>query len=213
MQRSTFILTIGRQIGAGGLRVANLLSERLDIPMYDKNLLAEMAKASGFSTDIFLSSDERPRKRGLSALFSGSRAMSPLNESLSQRAVLGDDNLFSLQSEVMHSLAAKGSCIFVGRCADYILRDCPNLLSVFISAPLDERAARVGADHGFSLPVARRFVSVEEKRRADYYNYFTFKKWGDSSSYDLCISAAGEDGRDRAVELILFALRQRGFIK
>ncbi len=213
MQRSTFILTIGRQIGAGGLRVANLLSERLDIPMYDKNLLAEMAKASGFSTEIFLSSDERPRKRGLSALFSGSRAMSPLNESLSQRAVLGDDNLFSLQSEVMHSLAAKGSCIFVGRCADYILRDCPNLLSVFISAPLDERAARVGADHGFSLPVARRFVSVEEKRRADYYNYFTFKKWGDSSSYDLCISAAGEDGRDRAVELILFALRQRGFIK
>jgi cytidylate kinase len=213
MQRSTFILTIGRQIGAGGLRVANLLSERLDIPMYDKNLLAEMAKASGFSTEIFLSSDERPRKRGLSALFSGSRAMSPLNESLSQRAVLGDDNLFSLQSEVMHSLAAKGSCIFVGRCADYILRDCPNLLSVFITAPLDERAARVGADHGFSLPVARRFVSVEEKRRADYYNYFTFKKWGDSSSYDLCISAAGEDGRDRAVELILFALRQRGFIK
>lgn len=213
MQRSTFILTIGRQIGAGGLRVANLLSERLDIPMYDKNLLAEMAKASGFSTEIFLSSDERPRKRGLSALFSGSRAMSPLNESLSQRAVLGDDNLFSLQSEVMHTLAAKGSCIFVGRCADYILRDCPNLLSVFISAPLDERAARVGADHGFSLPVARRFVSVEEKRRADYYNYFTFKKWGDSSSYDLCISAAGEDGRDRAVELILFALRQRGFIK
>ncbi|MBQ7640485.1 MAG: cytidylate kinase-like family protein [Bacteroidales bacterium] len=213
MQRSTFILTIGRQIGAGGLRVANLLSERLDIPMYDKNLLAEMAKASGFSTEIFLSSDERPRKRGLSALFSGSRAMSPLNESLSQRAVLGDDNLFSLQSEVMHTLAAKGSCIFVGRCADYILRDCPNLLSVFISAPLDERAARVGADHGFSLPVARRFVSVEEKRRADYYNYFTFKKWGDSSSYDLCISAAGEDGRDRAAELILFALRQRGFIK
>ena len=213
MQKQTFILTIGRQIGAGGLRVANILSERLDIPMYDKNLLAEMAKASGFSTEIFLSSDERPRKRGLSALFSGSRAMSPLNESLSQRAVLGDDNLFSLQSEVMHSLAARGSCIFVGRCADYILRDCPNLLSVFITAPLDERAARVGADHGFSLPVARRFVSMEEKRRADYYNYFTFKKWGDSSSYDLCISAAGEDGRDRAVELILFALRQRGFIK
>ena len=213
MQRSTFILTIGRQIGAGGLRVANLLSERLDIPMYDKNLLAEMAKASGFSTEIFLSSDERPRKRGLSALFSGSRAMSPLNESLSQRSVLGDDNLFSLQSEVMHSLAAKGSCIFVGRCADYILRDCPNLLSVFITAPLDERAARVGADHGFSLPVARRFVSMEEKRRADYYNYFTFKKWGDSSSYDLCVSAAGENGRDQAAELILFALRQRGFIK
>ena len=213
MQRPTFILTIGRQIGAGGLRVATLLSERLDIPMYDKNLLAEMAKASGFSTEVFLSSDERPRKRGLSALFSGSRAMSPLNESLSQRAVLGDDNLFSVQSEVMHALAAKGSCIFVGRCADYILRDCPNLLSVFITAPLDERAARVGADHGFSLPVARRFVSMEEKRRADYYNYFTFKKWGDSSSYDLCISAAGEDGRERAVELILLALRQRGFIK
>ena len=213
MKKQTFILTIGRQIGAGGLRVASLLSERLGIPMYDKNLLSEMAKASGFSAEVFQPSDEKPRKRGLATLFSNGRSVSPLNESLSQRSVLGDDNLFTLQSEVMHSLAAKGSCIFVGRCADYILRDCPNLLSVFITAPLDERAARIAADHGFSLPVARRFVSLEEKRRADYYNYFTFKKWGDGASYDLCISAAGEEGRDRAADLILYALRQRGFIR
>ena len=213
MKQQPFILTIGRQIGAGGLRVSTILSDRLGIPMYDKNLLAEMAKTSGFAPEVFQSSDEKPRKRGLATLFSNGRSVSPLNESLTQRSVLGDDNLFSLQSEVMHSLAAKGSCIFVGRCADYILRDCPNLLSVFITAPLEERAARIAADHGFSLPVATRFVSMEEKCRADYYNYFTFKKWGDSSSYDLCISAAGEDGRNRAADLILYALRQRRFIR
>lgn len=212
MKREPFIITIGRQIGAGGLRVANLLSEQLDIPMYDKNLLAEVARESGLSPEVFFPSDERPRKRGFSSLFTG-RTVSPLTESVAHRSYLGDDNLFALQSEVMHKLAAKGSCIFVGRCADYILRDCPNLLNVFITAPLDERTERIAVDHGWTLPVARRFIAQEERRRADYYNYFTFKKWGDSTSYDLCISAAGEEGREQAADLILFALRQRGLIR
>ena len=211
--KPTLILTIGRRIGAGGLAVAKLLAERLDAKMYDKELLAEVARASGLSPEVFAPSDERPRKRGLSSLFSGSRAFGPLTESMSHRTVLGDDTLFSLQSEVMHNLVQENPrTIFVGRCADYTLRDCENLFSVFITAPLEVRTEKLAADWNLSPEAARRRIEQEEKRRADYYNYFTFKQWGDSASYDLCIDVAAVGGPEGCVELILLALRKRGLI-
>ena len=203
------ILTIGRRIGAGGLTIAHRLAEILDARVYDKELLAEVAKASGLSPEVFVPSDEKPRKRGLASIFSGSRAFGPLTESMAHRSVLGADNLFSMQSEVMHDLVRQqGSCIFVGRCADYILRDCPNLLSVFITAPLEERVRRIVETRGMDEAAARHFIEQEERRRADYYNYFTFKKWGDSASYDLCLDTTALGGEEGAVEMILTALRQ-----
>jgi cytidylate kinase len=210
--KQELILTIGRRIGAGGLAVAKELSARLDAKMYDKELLAEAARSSGLSPEVFIPSDEKPRKRGLAALFS-SRGYGPLTESMSHRSVLGDDNLFSLQSEVMHTLAEQHPrTIFVGRCADYILRDCPNLFSVFITAPLEQRTEMLARAWEVSPEAARKRIEQEEKRRADYYNYFTFQKWGDSASYDLCIDAAAVGGNEAVVEVILFALRKRGLI-
>ena len=206
------ILTIGRRIGAGGLAVAKMLAERLDAKMYDKELLAEVAKASGLSPEVFLPSDEKPRKRGLAALFS-SRGYGPLTESMSHRSVLGADTLFSMQSEVMHALVKEHPrTIFVGRCADYILRDCEDLFSVFITAPLEFRTEHLAQAWGVSPEAARKRIEQEESRRADYYNYFTFQKWGDSASYDLCIDAEAVGGLDNTAELILLALRRRGLI-
>lgn len=211
MTQKRFILTIGRRIGAGGLAVAHILSEELGVKMYDKELLVEAAKASGLAPEVFAPSDERPRKRGLSALLSGS-AISHLTESMASRSYLGDDNLFALQSEVMRRIASEGSCIFVGRCADYVLRDEPGIFNVFVTAPLEERVARVAADKGIDPAAARRMVEQAERSRADYYNYFSFKRWGDSASYDLCLDSSTAGGFEQTAEIILFAMRQRGLI-
>jgi len=211
MTQKHFILTIGRRIGAGGLAVAHILSEQLGVKMYDKELLTEAAKACGLSPEVFAPSDEKPRKRGLLSLLTGG-VLSPLTESMANRSYLGDDNLFALQSEVMRRIASEGSCIFVGRCADYVLRDDPGIFNVFVTAPMEERVARVAADKNIEVAAARRMVEQAERSRADYYNYFTFKRWGDSASYDLCVDSSTAGGFEQTAEIILYVMRQRGLI-
>lgn len=206
---NNYVIVIGRRIGAGGLETARRLSEKLGIRMYDKEILAEVAKKYGIRTEIMSKSDEKPSRRGLKALvdiFHG-------NESnVSQNDMLSDDAIFSMQSNVISKIAEEESCIFVGRCADYILRDNPNCLNVFITADIKPRASRIAEKEGIPVYEARQRIEKSEKKRADYYNYFTFKKWGDSASYDLCIDSEKVGGIDNVVEIIMMALRQRKLI-
>ena len=200
-----FVITIGRRIGAGGLETAGKLASEFGIKMYDKELIAEVARRSGISPEFFSHRDEKS-SRGLGTLL---HFRSPISGGAgSNSTVLTDERLFTIQSEVMQKIAAEESCIFVGRCADYVLRDHPQILNVFITADLDFRVARLRADHGWSDAEARRFIERGEKERADYYNYYTFKKWGDSASYDLCLDSSRLGSIDKVVDTIKHFMSQ-----
>ena len=209
--REKFVITIGRQTGSGGLETAGKLARELGIKMYDQELITEVAKASGLSPEIFAKSDEKQSKRGLNGFF-GIRLFSHVNEALATGNILSDDELFKAQSEVIQQLAEKESCVIVGRCADYILRNHPRMISVFITAELDFRVRRLMNEHGWNEAEARRFIIHSETKRADYYNYFTFKKWGDAASYDLCIDCSKVGGTDAVVEHIKLLMQEAGLI-
>jgi cytidylate kinase len=198
---NNFVITIGRQIGSGGLATASMLSEQIGVPMYDKNLLLEVSKESGLACEFFEKRDEKAAKRPLGRFF-GLRSTMQGNDSFSAFNAISDEQLFKIQSEVMRNIVEKESCIIVGRCADYVLRDHPRRLSVFISASMEDRVARIVAGQGISESEARRLIEHGDRKRSNYYNYYTFKQWGDSSSYHLCLNSSKLGTIDNVVKVI-----------
>ena len=209
---SHLIISIGRQIGAGGLGTARKLSEEFGLKVYDKELMACVARESGIDAAVFEQRDEHS-SRGMRTALQSFRSMLGSYNRAGTNTVMTEEQLFKIQSEVMRDIASKEDCIIVGRCADYILRDEPRLATFFISADLESRVKNLMTVGGKTEEEARRFIEVGDRKRAEYYNYYTFKKWGDSASYDLCIDASklGND-TDRVVELIKFYLKQRNLI-
>ncbi|MBP5210290.1 MAG: cytidylate kinase-like family protein, partial [Bacteroidales bacterium] len=174
------LITIGRSIGAGGLEVAKKLSEKLSIEFFDRELILLAAKESGIDLSFLENNDEKPISKNKFFRFFGAKN-SPYGDDMNggySNNILSDDRLFGIQSDVMQKVASKKSCIFVGRCADYILRDMPNLFTVFISANLEDRVARIAAGRQISPEEAEKFIEKAERRRKEYYNYYTFKQWG-----------------------------------
>ncbi|MBQ7222034.1 MAG: cytidylate kinase-like family protein [Bacteroidales bacterium] len=211
--KKNVIVTIGRSIGAGGLEVAKKLSDRISVEMFDRELILLAAKESGIDLSFLENNDEKPASKGKFFRFFGAKN-SPYGNDMNggySNNILSDDRLFGIQSDVMLEIASKKSCIFVGRCADYILRDCPNLFSVFIQADLEDRIARISQNRGITPEEAEKFIEKAERRRREYYNYYTFKQWGDSASYDLCLSTTcfGVDG---CVDMIIDGLTKKGLI-
>lgn len=206
------IISIGRQIGAGGLDTARALAKEFGIKMYDKELLAEVARESGLDATCFEERDEKS-SRGVAGALLGFRSVLGLYNRAGNDSVMNEEQLFKIQGDVMRRIAAREDCIIVGRCADYILRDEPRLYTVFISASLPSRVRRLMRGHGYDAEEARRRIEQGDRKRAEYYNYYTFKKWGDSTSYDLCIDSSKlDDDISKVVELIKFNMRQRGLI-
>ena len=188
-----FIISIGRQVGAGGYDTARVLSEALDVKVYDRELLEEAAKHSGLSPECFEDRDEHQPRKVLHSLL-GVIGLSHSGDNVGHD-IMSDASLFNFQSQTIQQIASKESCIIIGRCSDYVLRDNPGLVSVFISASLSSRIRRIMEGRGLSEPEAKKYIEQTERERTEYYNYFTFKKWGDSSSYDLCIDSSklGDD--------------------
>lgn len=176
------IINIGRQFGGGGLGVAYELGKKLGIPVYDKELIAKAAQDSGFSKGIFEESDEKKRFFSLSSIFA-SRFGDTEN-------YMSDRGLFKMQSETIRKIAEQGSAIIVGRCSDYILRDMECTLDVFLTSPLEVRAARIAERSGLSLEEAEKLAEEKDRNRAEYYNYYTFTDWGVASTYDLCLDSS-----------------------
>ena len=176
------IINIGRQFGGGGLGVAHELGRKLGIPVYDKELIQKAAQDSGFSKELFEERDEKKRFFSLSSIFA--------NRYSDTENYMSDSGLFKIQSDTIRKIAEQGSAIIVGRCADYILRDMEWTLDVFLTSPLEERAARLAERLGISLEEAERMAEEKDKARAEYYNYYTFTDWGVASTYDLCIDSS-----------------------
>ena len=201
----TTIINLGRQFGAGGLQIANAIGEKLGIPVYDKELIAKAAEHSGFSREFF---ERRDEKKGFhlfqNILGIGRTTSLPQN-------FINDDDLFKIQSEVISEIAEKESAIFVGRAANYILRE-KKCLDVFICAPKTDRIKRVSERLGISPSDAEAMIDKKERVREDFYNFFTFGEWGKASDYDLCVNSSllGIEGSAR---FIIDYGRSAGLIK
>ncbi|MBP3509503.1 cytidylate kinase-like family protein [Oscillibacter sp.] len=190
-----FVITVARETGSGGHNITRKLSDALGIPYYDRDLLRKASEVSGIHERLFGAADERiGLKEMLSAaekVYTGEILPPDSDDYVSTR------NLFSFQAKIIKELADNESCIILGRCANYLLAGRPNVLRVFIHAPIEARQERVAS---YSLAWSQREVSkhirVEDKRRSAYYRYYTGEEWRDASGYDLSLDsdALGEDG-------------------
>lgn len=180
------IINVGRQVGAGGQEIGRMLAQDFEAKFYDRELLNLAAKESGFSEKFFKQNDER--KGFFRSLFN---VQAPhLVGGGMYGSNFSQESLFKFQSDAIRKAAEEGSCVFLGRCADYVLRDFENVVNVFITASMDSRAKIVSQVKGIDDEQARKLIEHVEARRAQYYNYYTGKKWGAAESYDLCIDAS-----------------------
>ena len=195
------IYTIGREFGSGGREVGEKLAAKLGIKLYDKELLQQAAKDSGFCEEIFENHDEKPTNSFLYSLVMDTYSVSCYSAAPFLDMPL-NHKVFLAQFETIKKIAEKESCVIVGRCADYALSDNPDCINIFIHADLDVRIKNVSRNLNITENKARDIINKTDKQRASYYNYYTSKKWGDSKSYNLSLDA-GKLGTDNCVEMIL----------
>ena len=190
---NNMIYTISRQHGSGGRDIGKLLATRLGVKVYDQELLNEAAKNSGYSKELLEYNDERPTNSFLYALYMGSSYTQelPLNH-----------RLFMAQFETIQKLAQEGPCVFVGRCADYALKDFENTVNAFIFADMEFREKRVREVYGVERKQAKSAISRVDKQRANYYNFYTDKDWSKADSYEICLDT-GALGVEGVVDVLL----------
>ncbi len=193
------IITIGRQFGSNGREIGHRLADKMGIPFYDKELLNETAKNSGLSENLLKSLDEKPSKSFLYSL-----VMDPYSYGFTSAGYQPNLNQQAFQAtyDTIKKIADEGSCVFVGRCADYALRHNPDLIRLFVHAPLETRIKNVSNRFALTDEKAKAQIIKEDKGRATYYNYYTSKKWGALDSYDLFINSSLLD-IDRTVDYII----------
>lgn len=195
------VYTIGREFGSMGLLVGQKLAERLGIKYYDKELLQQAAKDSGFCEEIFENHDEKPSNSFLYSLVmdtysAGNYTSTPfLDMPLNHK-------VFLAQFDTIKKIAENESCVIVGRCADYALANHPDVINVFVRADLEDRIKIISKRLDLTENKAKDLIIKNDKQRASYYNYYTSKKWGETSSYDLSINTS-KISVDNAVDLIL----------
>ena len=183
------IITIARQYGSGGREIGEIVSAKLGIPIYDKLLITDAAAKGDFNEEVLKSADESAANSLLYTLAIGSTTLGaamhfgykmPLN-----------DKLFLLQSDVIRDYAKLGSGVFIGRCADYVLREEKNLMRIFVYGDLEHRRARVAIRHPeLKSSQITEEINKVDKRRATYYNFYTGNKWGHFDNYDLAINSS-----------------------
>lgn len=194
-----FIITIGRQFGSGGREIGEALAKKLNIPYYDKELISMAAKESGIDAEVFNHVDERATN---SLLYSLSMGLYSFGNSFNTSADLPvNDRLYILQHQIIKKLADEGSCVIVGRCADYVLKDRENCVNIFIHANMDYRKKRAIEKHDIKPNKAEQIINKTDKIRANYYSFYSGQKWGLAQNYDLCIDSS-KLTTDQAVALI-----------
>jgi len=184
------VITISREFGSGGRTIGRKVAEKLGVPCYDAELIQKIAEESGYTADYIREESEYAPGGWLSTVFTD-RTMGLTNQ----------DKLWNIQSRVIEELAEKGSCVIVGRCADYILRDKANCLNVFIHANIEKRAERIVKEYGERDETPEQRLKEKDKRRAAYHRFYTDMKWGNAQNYHICLDS-GELGIEKCIELI-----------
>ena len=194
------VITIARSYGSGGRTLGKLLAEELGINCYDREILRMASDDSGINEALFGQTDEKLKK---SPLFRIARKNPYKGGVIPPESAdfVSDDNLFNYQAKVIKELAEKESCVFIGRCADFVLKDRPDVMSVFIHAPQDYCLARGMERNSMTEKEMERFIAKTDKYRGDFYHYYTGRTWNDARNYDLCLDSS-KLGFDKCVEAI-----------
>ena len=185
------IITISREFGSGGRTVGKRVAEKLGIPCYDAELVNKIAEESGYAKEYVEEQGEYTSGGWLSTILSDR-----------SNGLTNQDRLWSIQSRVITELAEQGPCVIVGRCADYVLREKADCLTVFIHASLEKRAERIVKEYGETDESPEDRVKDKDKRRESYYRFYTDMKFGDARHYDLCLDS-GELGLDKCVDIVV----------
>jgi cytidylate kinase len=182
-----FSITIGRQLGSGGRVIGEKLASLLGISFYDKELIQIASQESGLGKEFFEKVDEKTSHSIFSGLFG---LQSGYTNDIYSNNYLSNETLFKIQSDVIRELAERQSAVFVGRCADYVLKDNSRCLNLFISADMNDRVKRIAEIQKMTEQKAKDYIEKMDKKRASYYNYFSNKVWGAAGSYHLCINSS-----------------------
>ena len=200
-----YAICLGRQLGSGGHEIAKYLAGELGFNFYDKELLYAAAARSGYSTDMFEKNDEE--KSELHSFISHLVPFVGTADFYGNH--VDEDFLFRILSETIQGIAAEENCIFVGRCAEYILREKRGtMVSVFISADEGDRVERLCKLRGIKPNAARKLISSNDKRRAAFHDFYSSRQWGRASTYDLCVNQSCM-GMENTKKLVLEFVKQR----
>lgn len=205
-----YAICIGRSFGSGGLKLGIALQERLGVKLYDKNILDQAAEDANIRRSLFEQVDEES-KFDMPIVYGAGLGL-PNSYFVYTNNYLSSDHLFTMQAETIERLSQEQSAIFVGRCADYVLRNHPRLLSVFVADNMESRIKRV--KNRLQLKSDQEAISEIEKadkKRREYYNFYTAGKWGEADNYDLCFRI-NDVGTDYAVSMIVELMKLKGFI-
>lgn len=190
-----FIVSIGREYGCGAFEISTKLAEKLGVLYYDKEIIKRSAKESGYDENLFAFYDEKPTRSLLYNIsadgFSG----------ITNAGITLEDQIFQFQFDTIRKIADEGSCIIVGRCADYILRDNPGLLTVFLHGDIEYRRKRAVEKYGINEKTSLKEVKAMDKKRARFHDFYADERWGDARTYDLAIDVS-RLGIDQTVEII-----------
>lgn len=203
-----YVITIARQYGSGGRTIGEMLAEKLGIHFYDKELMKLASEESGINERLFNTADEKVKQSVFSKMFKTEKAYKGDVISPKSDEFVSDDNLFNYQAKVVKELAERENCVIVGRCADYVLKDCDHVLSVFIHGPKDFCMQEAAKKINLTGKELERFIAKTDKERADYYKYYTGREWTDARNYDLCLDSS-KLGFERCVEEIIAYMNVR----
>lgn len=182
------IITIGRQYGSGGHDIGRILAERLGIKFYDKELLKRAAEESGLCPEIFENHDEKPTNSFLYNLVMDTYSFGFNGNTYVDMPI--SHKVFLAQFEAIKNIAKEGPCVIVGRCADYALAELDNVINIFIYADMEKRIKRIQEVYDLNDKEARESILKKDKQRANYYNYYSSKKWGQAETYNLCVNSS-----------------------
>ncbi len=200
------VITIARQYGSGGRTVGEMLSKDMGIHYYDKELIKLASEESGINERLFVNADEKIKMTKLfkmvKNIYTG-QLIPPESDDF-----VSDKNLFNYQAKVIKNLAEEESCVIVGRCADYVLKDYDNVLSVFVHAPKNYCMEQAAKKVSMPSKELEKYIAKIDKRRADYYKFYTGREWTDARNYDLCLDSS-KLGFERCVEEIKAYIKVR----
>jgi len=196
---SKYVITIARGYGSGGRTIGKMLAQELGIPYYDRDLLRLASDDSGINQDLFAKADEKLKKSLLFKIASNvykGELIAPDSDDF-----VSNDNLFNYQAKIIKELANTESCIIIGRCADFVLKDYDNVAKVFVHAPLAECINTLKGMTGKPEKELEKQITSIDKHRSEYYKYYTGRDWEDAKNYDLCLNSS-QLGFEKCVEIV-----------
>lgn len=204
MNKTSSIITIGREFGSGGRQIGQEVANYFGIKCYDKELLEHAASDSGICKELFEHHDEKPTNSFLYSLVMDTYSFGYSSAGFNEMPM--NHKIFLAQFDAIKKLAGEGPCVMVGRCADYALADWPDCFSVYVHADMDARIRRIAQKYSLSDKKAKDMITKTDKSRSSYYNYYTNKKWGDAQSYHLCVDSS-KLGVENTAKVIIQAVQ------